>query len=75
MEELKVQTILILDYKERNVRIIFHSSDKLIASDSEIDEAYISMHQSIMTKIKNYTSKDWFVLHVIIKHSIKIYEC
>ena len=75
MEELKVQTILVLDYKERNVRIIFHSSDKLIASDSGIDEAYISMYQSIMTKIKNYTLKDWFVLHVIIKHSIKIYEC
>ena len=26
------------------------------------------MHQSIMTKIKNYACKDWIVLDVIIKH-------
>ena len=30
------------------------------------------MHQSIMTKIKNYASEDWVLLDVIIKHSIKI---
>ena len=33
------------------------------------------MHQSIMTKIKNYADKDWIVLYVIIKHSIQIFEC
>ena len=33
------------------------------------------MHQSIMTKIKNYTYEDWIVLDVIIKHSIKIFGC
>ena len=28
-----------------------------------------------MTKIKNYTSKDWIILDVIIKHIIKIFVC
>ena len=46
---------------------MFHSSAKLIASDSDIDEAFKSIHQSIMTKIKNYACKDWIVLDVIIK--------
>ena len=54
-------------------RKTFHSSAKLIASDSDIDEG--SMDQSIMTKIKNYASEDWIALDVIIKHSIKIFEC
>ena len=75
LKKFKVQTILVLDYKKRNDRKIFHSSAKLIASDSDIDEAFKSMHQSIMTKIKNYACKDWIVLDVIIKHSIKIFEC
>ena len=30
---------------------IFHSITKLIAIDSDIDEAFKSMHQSIMTKL------------------------
>ena len=67
--------IIVLDYKKRNDRKIFHSSAKLIASDSDIDEAFKSMRQSIMTKIKNYASEDWIVLDVIIKHSIKIFTC
>ena len=33
------------------------------------------MHQSIITKIKNYACEDWIVLDAIIKHSIKIFEC
>ena len=70
-----VQIIFVLDYKKRNDRKIFHSSAKLIASDSNIDEAFKSMCQSIMTKIKNYPSEDWVVLDVIIKHSIKIFSC
>ena len=28
-----------------------------------------------MTKIKKYAGKDWIVLDVTIKHSIKIFEC
>ena len=52
-----VQTILVLDYGERNDRKI-HSSAKLTASDSNIGEAFKSMHQSITTKIKNYACKN-----------------
>ena len=75
LKKFKVQTILALDYKERNDHKIFHSSAKLIVSDSGIDEAFKFIHQSIMTKLKNYACKDWIVLDVIIKHSIKIFEC
>ena len=59
LKKCKVQTILVLECKERNDRKIFHSSIKLIASDSDIDHAFISMHQSIITKIKNYVCEDW----------------
>ena len=75
LKKFKVQTVLILDYKKRNDHKVFHSSTKLIASDSDIDEAFKSMHQSIMTKIKNYTCKDWILLDVIVKHSTKLFEC
>ena len=75
MEKRKDQTLLVLDYKERNNRKIFHSSAKLISKDSGKNEAFISMHQSIMMKIKNYASEDWIVLVVIIKHYIKIFKC
>ena len=51
-KSFNIQKILLLDYKKRNDRKIFHSSAKLIASGSDIDKAFISMHQSIMTKIK-----------------------
>ena len=70
-----VQKILVLDYKKRNYRKIFHSNAKLIASDSDIDESFKSMHQSILTKIKNCASEDCIVFDVIIKHNIKIFEC
>ena len=50
--KFKVQTVLVLQYKKRNDRKIFHSTDKLIASDSDIDEVLKSIHQSIMTKTK-----------------------
>ena len=33
------------------------------------------MHQTIMTKRENYDDEDWIALDVIIKHSIKIFEC
>ena len=52
LQKFKVQIILVLDYKKRNDRKIFHSSAKLIASDSDIDEEFKSMYQSIMTKNK-----------------------
>ena len=75
IKKFKVQAILVWDYKKRKDSKIFHSSAKLIASDSDIDEAFKSMHWIIMTKMKNYAWKDWIVLDVIIKHSIKIFKC
>ena len=75
LKKFKVHTILVLVYKKRNNRKIFHSNAKLIASDSDIDGEFKSMHQSILTKIKNYACKDWIVLDVNIKDSIKIFEC
>ena len=47
LKKFKVQTILV-DYKKRNYLKTFHSSARLIASDSDIDEAFKSMHQSIL---------------------------
>ena len=75
LKKFKVQKTFDLHYKKRNDSKIFHSSAKVIARDSDIDEAFKSMHQSIVTKIKNYACKDWIVLDLIIKHSIKIFEC
>ena len=51
LKKFKVQTIFFLAFEKRNHRKIFHSSVKLIATDSGIDEACKSMHQSIITKI------------------------
>ena len=75
LKKFKIQAILVLEYKKRNDRKIFLSSAKLIASDSDIDEAFRSMHQSIMTKIKNSASKDWIVSETTGKHSVKIFKC
>ena len=58
LKKFKVQKILVSDYKKRNNRKIFHSSVKLIASDSDIDKELIFLHQSIMTKMENYASED-----------------
>ena len=58
-KKVKVQTVLVLYYKKRNYFKIFHSSAKLIASDSDTDEAFKSMHQSIVSETnKKYASKD-----------------
>ena len=75
LNKFKVQTILVLQYKKRNDHKIFHSRTKLIASDSDNEEAFKFRHQSGMTKTKDYVCEDWIVLHVIIKHSIKNFEC
>ena len=48
---------------------------KLIASDSVIDEAFKSIHQNIMTKIKNSAIEDWIAIETIVNHSIKIFAC
>ena len=82
LKKFKGQTILVLDYKKRNYCKIFYLCTKLIASNSDIDEAFKSMLQSIMEGIKRYACKDWIALDVIIQicavllrmHSIKIFE-
>ena len=74
-KKFKVQKILVLYYKKWNDCKTFHSSAKLIDGDSDIDGTFKSIHQSIMTKIKNYACEDCIVLDAIIKHSIKIFEC
>ena len=73
--KFKVQRKLVLDFKKRNDCKIFHSSSKLLASDSDIEEAFKSMHQSIMKKIRNFSCKYWICLGCIIKDRIKIFEC
>ena len=45
LRNFKVQTIFVLDYKKRNNCNIFYSSAKLIASDSDIDDAFKFMYQ------------------------------
>ena len=40
----------------------------------DIDKAFRSMHQSVMAKIKNFVSEDWFV-KTILEHGINIFEC
>ena len=44
--------MLVLEHKKRNDHKIFHSSAKLIANDSGIDEAFKFLRQSIITKKK-----------------------
>ena len=68
----KDQTTLVLEYKKKNDCKIFHSSHKLIASDSDIDKAFKSMHQSIMKKIKKIASEYCIVIEIIVK---QIFEC
>ena len=50
MKKFKAQTILVL--VKRNDHKIFYSSPKLIASDSDINKAFKSVHQSTMFKKK-----------------------
>ena len=64
LKKFKVQTILVLEYKKRIDRKIFHSIVKLIDSDSDIADAFKSMDQSMMTKIKNYACEEWIALDV-----------
>ena len=59
LKKFKVQAVLVSDYKKRNDSQIFHSCTRLISSDSDIDKAFKSMHQSIITKIKIYAYENW----------------
>ena len=73
LNKFKVQTVVVFAYKKRNNLKLFHLSLKLMATGSEIDEAFISMRHSIATKIKNHACEDWIVLDVIMKYSIKTF--
>ena len=75
LKKFKVQAVSVLDYKKRNDCKIFYSCTKLIASDSNIDVTFKSMHHPIITKIKNYACEDWITFIPIIRHSIQIFEC
>ena len=66
--------MLVLEYKNRNDHKIFHSSALVTAKDWNIDEAFKSMHQSIMTKIENSAGDNWVIIEVLVKHRI-ILEC
>ena len=44
--------ISVITYKKKYDRQIFQASAKLIANDSDIDEAFKSVHQSIVITIK-----------------------
>ena len=61
-EELKIykiQTTLILEYEKIDeyelTQKIFLSNTKLITNDSDIDKAFGSMYQNVITKIENKT--------------------
>ena len=54
---------------------IFYSRARLTASDSDTHEAFKSMHQSIMTKVKKYACKVWNGLDIIMKDNMNIFEC
>ena len=75
LKKCKVYTILVLDFKERNDCKIYHSRTKLIASDSDIGEAFKSMHQSIVKKMKHFAGEYCIVVNVIIKHNIEMFDC
>ena len=75
LKKFKVQTILVSNYKKGNHHKIFHLRARLIASVSDIQEAFKSIHQRIMTKMKYYADKDWIILDVVVKHSIKVFQC
>ena len=60
LRKVKVQTILVLDYKKTNDCKIIHLCTKLIASNSDLNEVY---NQNIMTKIK-YTKLNLCFLRV-----------
>ena len=61
LKKFKVQGALVLKYKKRNYHKIFHSSTKVTARYLDIAEAFKSMHQNIIIKIKNYAFADYIV--------------
>ena len=77
LNKFKFYTVLVLEYNKiddhKSMHKIFHLSTKLSFDHSDIDKAFGSMHQSVMTKIKNYVSKIWIV-KAIVEHGVNIFE-
>ena len=77
VKKFKAQTILVLEYKEidhcKSIFKIVHSSDKLIFKYSENDKEFGSMHQSVMTKIKNCAS-EYYIVKTIGEHGTRIFK-
>ena len=61
-------------YKKKSDCKIFHSSTKLIASGSDINEAFNSMHQSIMETNKKLFQGRLDCLRCNYNASVKIFE-
>ena len=55
------------------MRKIFHSSAKLIVNESDIDKAFRSMHQSVMTKIKNSVIEER-IFNTIVERRVNTFE-
>ena len=51
---------------------IFLFITNLNVNDSDIDKAFRSMHQSIITKIKKFSL---LIVKTIVEHNIKLCEC
>ena len=60
-QNVKVQAILVLENKKINdhksMRKTFHLNTQLIFIASDIDKAFGRMYESVMTKLKIYSSK------------------
>ena len=74
MKKFKVLTKLVGEYKKiddhESLRKIFLSAVKLIVNGLDNDKVFGLMHQSVMTKIRNYVSKDWIV-KTTVERSVK----
>ena len=61
LKKFKVQKMLVLENRKMDdhisMRTAFYSSAKLLAKDSDIDKAFGSLHQSVMTRIKDLLAK------------------
>ena len=62
LEDFKIQTVLNVEFKKivdhKPMRKFFYLITILTANDSDIDKAFGLLNQSIVTKIKNYLSRD-----------------
>ena len=75
LKMFKTQTTLVLWYKEifdhETIYRICHSNTKLITHDLDANKAFESVHQSVMTKMETFVSKDW-IFKAIIENCINV---